>query len=88
MVTSMPITKSAKKALRQNVTKKAANDVRKKAMKDAVKTAKKELSPASLSLAYQKIDKAAKENTIHKNRAARLKSRLAHRIAKSKSAVS
>jgi small subunit ribosomal protein S20 len=88
MVTDMPITKSAKKALRQNVTKKAANDVRKKAMKDAVKAVKKDLTPASLSLAYKKIDKAAKENTIHKNRASRLKSRLAHRIAKSKSAVS
>ncbi len=83
----MPITKSAKKALRQNVRKKAVNDARKKAMRDAIKKVKKNLTPESLSLAYKQLDKAAKKNTIHKNRASRLKSRLAHRIAAATRAV-
>ena len=83
----MPITRSAKKALRQSARRKATNDARKKGMKDAVKRAKKEMTPESLSTAYKKLDKAAKGNAIHKNRASRLKSRLAHRMAKSASAT-
>ncbi len=76
----MPITKSAKKALRQNVRKKAVNDMRKKAMKDAVKNVKKNMTPALLSIAFKQLDKAAKKNSIHKNRASRLKSRLSRRM--------
>lgn len=64
------------------------NDARKKAYKEAVKKFKKTPTAETLSLAYQKLDKAAKNLTIHPNRAARLKSRLSHRMAKSKSAVS
>lgn len=78
----MPITKSAKKALRQSARKKAVNDVRKKAMKDAVKKVKKDMTPVNMSAAYQALDKAAKGNAIHKNRASRLKSRLAKKLAK------
>ena len=84
----MAITKSAKKALRQSVRRKAMNDTRKKAYKEAVKNFKKSPTTELLSLAYQKLDKAAKNLTIHPNRAARLKSRLTHRMAKSTSAAS
>jgi small subunit ribosomal protein S20 len=84
----MPIKKSAKKALRQAKTRTRANTARKKAFKNALKGAKKALSPETLSLAYQKLDKAAKAGTIHRNKAARLKSRLARQLmAKSKSAA-
>ena len=78
----MPITKSAKKALRQNARKKAVNDARKKTMKETVKLFKKAPASASLATAYKAIDKAGKKHTIHKNRASRLKSRLAKRLAK------
>ena len=78
----MPITRTAKKNLRQSIRKKAVNDVRKKAMRDAVKEVKKEMTPGNLSTAYKQLDKAAKKNSIHKNRASRLKSRLAKRVAK------
>lgn len=82
MWTTMPITKSAKKALRQNARKKAVNDARKKTMKEAVKLFKKAPANDLLATAYKGIDKAAKKHTIHKNRASRLKSRLAKRLAK------
>ncbi|KKW21779.1 MAG: 30S ribosomal protein S20 [Parcubacteria group bacterium GW2011_GWB1_52_7] len=83
----MPITKSAKKALRQSKRRRAGNLAKKTAYKVAVKKVralvlagdKKEIQSA-LSLAYKTLDKAAKTNVIAKNKAARLKSRLAKLI--------
>ena len=56
-------------------------------MKDAIKEVeklvlegKKEEAEKKLSLATKKIDKAAKANVIHKNTAARYKSRLAKKV--------
>jgi len=80
----MPITTSAKKALRGSKRKKIVNDRRVKAMKDAikkieklVKAGKKEDAKKALPAAYQAIDKAAKINVLPRNTAARKKSRLA-----------
>ena len=79
----MPITKSAKKALRQNITRRAKNLKRSKAMKDAVKMYRKLVSQkkfdeakAMLPKVYQVLDKTAKVGVIKKNAASRLKSRL------------
>lgn len=78
----MPITQSAKKAVRQSLRKKAVNDRRTKTMKEivkkVVKTVKidKKEAEKMLSSAYQAIDKAAKRGVIKKNTAARKKSRL------------
>ncbi len=79
----MPITKSAKKALRQGEKKKVFNLRRKKRVEDAVKTVKKLVKEgkvkeanALLPKAYSALDKAAKGNTIKDNTAARKKSRL------------
>lgn len=78
----MPITQSAKKAVRQSLRKKAINDRRTKIMKEivkkVVKTVKVDKKEAEkmLSSAYQAIDKAAKRGVIKKNTAARKKSRL------------
>jgi len=81
----MPITTSAKKALRGSKRKKVYNDRRAKAMKLAIKGTKK-LSGVEakkeLAKAYQAIDKAAKRGVIKKNTAARKKSRLAKLIKK------
>ena len=83
----MPITKSAQKAMRGSLRKKAVNDRRKRAVKEVVKkiekTVKTDVKEASkmLSRAYQAIDKAVKNGTLKKNTAARKKSRLA-RITK------
>ena len=78
----MPITSSAKKALRQSESRRARNQVWKEKLKDAVKKAASEKSPASLSAAYKIIDKSAKKGLIKKNKAARMKSRLAKLLSK------
>jgi len=83
----MPITKSAKKAIRGSLRKKAFNDGRKRVMKEIIKkiekTAKSDKVAALKMLpnAFQAIDKAAKKGIIKKNNAARKKSRLS-RITK------
>ncbi len=80
----MPITKSAQKALRQSQRRYERNLAKKKAMKEAIKKFKKSLSPGDLSLAFKKLDKAAKTHIIHSNKAARLKSRLSKLVAAAK----
>ena len=78
----MPITKSAKKAIRVSSRKKAQNDLRKKAMKEFIKKiekmAKTDKAAAQklLAGAFQAIDKGAKKGIIKKNNAARKKARL------------
>ncbi len=86
----MPITKSAKKALRGSERKRVFNLRRKRAMKDAVKeiqglVSAKDIKGAETKLpeAYKAIDKAAKRGVIKKNTAARKKSRLTKLISKS-----
>lgn len=77
----MPITQSAKKALRQNIRRRERNLKQKKAFKAVIKdykkalTASKEESAKLLPKVYQALDKAAKTKLIKKNKAARLKSR-------------
>lgn len=79
----MPITQSAKKALRQNIRRRKKNIERKTALKAVIKQYKKLLvadkkdeAKQFLSQVYKKLDKAAKVNLIKKNKASRLKSRL------------
>ena len=83
----MPITDSAKKALRQSKRKHAANLIRKDAAKDAIKKFKRLLAAKQMDEArkllptiYQALDKAAKTNVMHRNKAARLKSRIAAKV--------
>ncbi len=84
----MPITQSAKKALRQNVTRRARNLRRKKALKETIKSYRKlvvekklDEAKALLPRVYQVLDKTAKAGTIKKNNADRLKSRLTRLVA-------
>jgi small subunit ribosomal protein S20 len=82
----MPITQSAKKAIRVSLRKKAFNDQRKKAMKEISKKIEKlaktnkEEALKLLSSAFQAIDKSAKKGVIKKNNAARKKSRLSRLV--------
>jgi small subunit ribosomal protein S20 len=85
----MPITSSAKKALRASRRKKVFNQTRKDALTTIVKKIKKFVSDKNtqeavilLTQAYKAIDKAAKTNLVTKNTAARKKSRLAKLIKK------
>ncbi len=86
----MPITQSAKKALRQNVRRRVQNIKKMDAVKKALKGYKKLLSEKKtdeaqkqLSLVYKAIDKAVKTNSLNYNKARRMKSRLSQLIAKS-----
>lgn len=86
----MPITHSAKKGLRSSLRKRAINDKRRRVMKESIKAVRKSASQGDiesaekdLPKAYKAIDKAAK-GFLHKNTAARYKSRLAQLIKKAK----
>lgn len=79
----MPITKSAKKALRQSRRRRLFNLRRERKMKTLVKQLKKLIQEKKkletqkiLPQVYQAIDKAAKRGIIKKNTASRKKSRL------------
>jgi len=79
----MPITKSAKKALRGSLIKKAANDRNKKKVKEAIKKIEKLVKEKKnseakklLPLAQKVIDKATKKGVFKKNTASRKKARL------------
>ncbi len=85
----MPITKSAKKALRQTAKKKKFNLARKEVMKGvAVKIrklkaeGKNEEAKKLIPEAYKAIDKAAKRGVIKKGTASRKKSRLVKSLKK------
>lgn len=80
--------RSAKKAIRVTKRKRVINlkklsgykAARKKVL-DLLKKGEVKEAEKSLPEAYKKIDKAAKDNTIHKNTAARYKSGLASKVA-------
>ncbi len=74
----MPNLRSAKKRLRQNEKKHLRNAVAKTRIKNETKKA---LAGADSKSAFSVIDKAAAKGIIHKNNAARRKSRLAKRLA-------
>lgn len=73
----MPITSSAKKALRQSLARRQRNLAQTKLLKEALKKFKKSPTGELLPLAYQRIDKAVKNHLLHRNKAARLKGQLA-----------
>lgn len=74
---------SARKRIRQNATRRARNRWRVKSMREAVKAFRDRLAKGSveeareaLKTAGSLIDKTAQKGVIHKNTAARTKSRL------------
>lgn len=86
----MPNTKTAKKALRQSLKRKARNLVKRKQVKAVAKGygrliagADLEGAKEQLKAAYKTLDKAAKTKVITKNKANRLKSKLAKKLGAS-----
>ena len=78
---------SAKKRVRQNIKRRARNRARKEQIKVQVKSFNAALAggdltraEAELRKAAQRLDKVAAKGTIHKNTAARRRSRLARRL--------
>lgn len=86
---NMANTKSAKKNIRASAKKKSHNDMWEKKIKTAKKSLVKSLSSKEdkkilndkLVLLQKSLDKAVKEKTIHKNKANRVKSMYARKIA-------
>lgn len=83
--------KSAQKRHRQSLKRRALNRSKKSTIKTFTKKAVASVSAgadvaAAQSLAESLIDKAAKSGTLHKNAAARKKSRLAKAINKARAA--
>ena len=83
--------KSAQKRQRQTVVRQALNKSVRSRLRTAVKkhrAVEGEAKPASLATTYSEIDHARKKGVIHKNAAARYKSRLAKAANKSKASGS
>ena len=78
----MPIIKSAKKAQRQAIKRKAKNEAIKKEINNARKAVLKNPSAENVSAAQSAYDKAFKKGLIKKNTASRRKAKIA-KLAKS-----
>ena len=78
----MPIVASAKKKLRQDEKRFATNQLAKHAYKKAVREYKNTPSREKIKRVFSTIDIAAKKRLIHKNKAARLKTRLTKLLKK------
>ena len=83
---------SAKKRVRQNAKKRVINRARKSLVKTQIKHFEAALAGGDVEqaqkqygLVVKKIDKIASTSTLHKNTAARTKSRLARRLNSLKS---
>lgn len=67
--------------MRKDKTRTARNRARENVLKKLIKTARRQSNLKNLSAAFSALDKAAKVNLIHKNKSARLKSRLSKLIS-------
>ena len=78
--------KSAKKRIRANAAKRLRNRYQAKTTRTLIKTVRTSTDKAEAQSLYSKVasllDKLAKKNVIHKNKAANQKSKLAKVIAK------
>lgn len=80
----MPVTKTAKRALRGSKRKEIVNKIITSKLEVAIKLAKKTKNKKNIEKAESLTDRASKTNTIHKNKAARIKSQLSklHTLSK------
>ena len=83
----MPIMKSAKKRLRQNIKQNLRNRTYRSALKtqlkkflSVVKEGNAQAAQEELRLTVKKIDKGVAKNILHKNTASRKKARLAKKL--------
>lgn len=89
----MPNSANAKRSLRKKEVRRERNTSQRSALKTFVKkvrtnasAAKVEDAQSALQVAIKKLDQAADKHLIHKNKAARLKSRLAKQVNKAAAA--
>ena len=70
----MPVTKTAKRALRSSKRKEEINKILRTKLETAIRIAKKDMKKGSITNAISLADRAAKRKIIHPNKAARIKS--------------
>jgi len=78
----MPVTKTAKRALRSSIKKTVVNKLIISGLEVAVRKAKKLRTKDLILKAISLADRAAKKKTFHKNKAARMKSQLSKLLPK------
>lgn len=72
----MPVTKTAKRALRGSMRKAIVNSSIISKLEVAIRLAKKVKTAAAVKVASSLADRAAKKKIIHRNKASRIKSSL------------
>lgn len=70
----MPVTKTAKRALRSSKKKERVNTRIRVKLDSLIRIAKKNRTKKAILAVISQADKAAKKKVIHKNKAARIKS--------------
>jgi small subunit ribosomal protein S20 len=80
----MPVTKTAKRALRSSKRKSLVNAAILNKLEIAIRVARKQKTAAKILAAIKLTDKAVKKRVIHKNKAARVKSSLSKLAPKTK----
>lgn len=81
----MPVTKTARRALRSSLRKAKINDEILKKLEAAVRIAKRTKTAKSINKAASLADRAAKKGIIHQNKASRIKHTLSTLSKASKS---
>ena len=81
----MPVTKTAKRALRSSHKKTSVNKIIISKLEVALRKARKLKSLDSIFKATSLADRATKKKVIHKNKSARIKSALSKLLPKTKS---
>ncbi|MFQ5734309.1 MAG: 30S ribosomal protein S20 [Planctomycetaceae bacterium] len=88
----MPITSSAKRALRKSKVRRDRNRTQRTALRTVIKKCRAAVgtadADAAFKLAVKRLDQAAAKNLIHANNAARTKSRLSKLMKAAKAAPS
>lgn len=80
----MPVTKTAKRALRGSKNKEIVNKLIVGSLEVAIRQARKSKTSEKVTKAVSLTDRAVKKNVIHKNKAARIKSQLSKLISPKK----
>jgi small subunit ribosomal protein S20 len=78
----MPVTTTAKRALRGSKNKESINKIILGKLEVATRVAKKSKTAEKITAAISLADRAAKKRVIHKNKAARIKSQLSKLLTK------
>lgn len=72
----MPVTKTAKRALKGSLRKRNVNAAFVKRLEISLRLAQKTKGQEAINKAVSLVDRAVKKNIFHKNKAARIKKRL------------